>query len=326
MFDSRRAGRRAFTLVELLVVIAIIGILIALLLPAVQAAREAARRTQCANHLKQQGVAALTHESGQGHYPTAGWGWMWTGDPDRGFGLRQPGGWIYNLLPFMEQQQVHDMGSGAPTADKAVAAAQMNAIPVAEFNCPSRRAPIVYPILWDGYVNAQAGKTPGDARADYAGNIGDVLITHFTGPGSLADGDRPDYPWPTYLQDFTGVCYARSMITTSEITDGTSNTYLYGEKSLDAQYYNTGLGPADNQSMYSGQDWDNVRTANSAYPPMRDLLGANLYYSFGSPHPSGCQFLFCDGSVHSIPYDVDGVVHARLGNRHDGETVDKRDL
>jgi prepilin-type processing-associated H-X9-DG protein len=152
------------------------------------------------------------------------------------------------------------------------------------------------------------------------------LITHFTGPGSLADGDRPDYAWPTFLKDFTGVCYVRSAIKTSEISDGTSNTNLYGEKSLDAQYYNTGLGPADNQSMYSGQDWDNVRTANAAYPPMQDRLGANLYYSFGSAHPSGCQFVFCDGSVHSISYNVDGVVHARLGNRRDGEAVDKRDL
>ena len=80
-----RRGAAGFTLVELLVVIAIIGILIALLLPAVQAAREAARRTQCLNHLKQMGLAAQTHHDAHKQFPTGGWGWEWTGDPDRGF-------------------------------------------------------------------------------------------------------------------------------------------------------------------------------------------------------------------------------------------------
>src|ERR1700678_1513849 len=100
---QRPARTCGFTLVELLVVITIIGILVSLLLPAVQSAREQARMVECRNHVKQLGLGMLAHEAAMGYLPTGGWGFAWTGDPDCGTGLRQPGGWAYCILPYIDQ-------------------------------------------------------------------------------------------------------------------------------------------------------------------------------------------------------------------------------
>ena len=133
-----------FTLVELLIVITIIGILISLLLPAVQAAREAARRMQCQNNLKQLGLAASNHESATGRFPTGGWGYSWVGDPDRGNDWRQPGGWIYNLLPYLEQQALHDLPSGKSGQPLLDAVTQMMETPLDGLICPTRRRAVLY--------------------------------------------------------------------------------------------------------------------------------------------------------------------------------------
>ena len=173
-----KTGRTAFTLVELLVVIAIIGVLVALLLPAVQAAREAARRTSCQNNLKQLSLGCLQHHDVHGHLPSVGWGWFWIGDPDLGFGRRPPGGWHYNVLPYIEQQAVHDFakgseyGRGNPTKEELLGQMMQMTLPI--HHCPTRRTVALRPTGSDTIQNAVNPGT--NAKTDYGINCGHVLF------------------------------------------------------------------------------------------------------------------------------------------------------
>lgn len=325
-----RSARHGFTLVELLVVIAIIGILVGLLLPAVQAARESGRRLQCQNNLKQLGLGSLAHLQTQGYFPSGGWGWTWTGDPDRGYGRNQPAGWSYTVLPYIEQQSVFDLGAdGDP---KAISTTQKNGayqrdqIGIPAFVCPSRRANRVYPRpKKQVYVNGLAVDKA--AVIDYAVNAGDTGELWHGGPANIDQVINGSFNFSATDAN-TGVSYARSQIQRGHIKDGLSNTYLAGEKYLRPENYSNGVDPADDMGMYEGCAFDTYRwcTRDVAHQLRQDRIGVNYTGNFGSPHSGGCIFVFCDGSVKTVSYNIDQETHARLAHRKDGLVVDSSKL
>ncbi len=324
--NSRRKQAAGFTLVELLVVITIIGILISLLLPAVQSAREAARRLQCSNNLKQLGLACLQHEAAYGFLPTGGWGYGWIGDPDQGFDEKQPGGWVYNVLPFIEQTSLRDLGKGSTDATtKKTALTRLCETPVGIMNCPTRRMPVASaPKDWYAPINANTSTKV--AKTDYAMCIGSRNDDWdgFKGPATLSEGLGSSYSWPTSLTTLSnGVGYLRSKTTIAAICDGTSNTYLIGEKYLQPEHYNGSSGTeydaGDNEVMFTGLNRDFYRS--SGFLPYQDQPGLNYTYHFGSAHAAGFNIALCDGSVRTISYSIDQTTHANLGNRKDGVAI-----
>jgi len=330
---------RGFTLVELLVVIAIIGILVALLLPAIQAAREAARRMQCSNNLKQIGLAFQNHYDAQGSFPSSGWGWKWTGDPDLGFGKDQPGGWAFNILPYIEAGNLRNLGKGLTGAAKAQAMLLQVGTPVPAFSCPSRRPAIPYPVVRNGILannlrECKAGSCE-VARSDYQANSGSMLTYEDDGPRSSNPASVARYDWPfdgagRKTIPWNGITHQRSETTIAQITDGTSQTYCVGEKYLNPDQYTNGESDADDQHLLMGLDRDvngftgasmNIRDGKYL-PPQQDRVGLSLSFNFGSAHPSTFHMVFCDGSVHGISYSIDPEIHRRLGGRDDELTID----
>jgi prepilin-type N-terminal cleavage/methylation domain-containing protein/prepilin-type processing-associated H-X9-DG protein len=325
-------SRSAFTLIELLVVIAIIGILIALLLPAVQAAREAARQLQCSGNLKQLGLAAASHEEAQGWFPTGGWGWDWVGDPDRGFGRDQPGGWVFNILPYMEQQALWEMASDGDRDHHTQAqldnARSVCRTPISLMCCPSRRSAIPYPKPQDGMFVAynasdnSSSATNLAARSDYAACAGSQGVSQWNGgPASLAAAAT--FSWQADAAH-TGISYQGSQITMGNISDGASNTVLVGEKYLNPDNYSDGIDLADNENMYTGYNNDNFRVTSAT--PMQDQPGYASETAFGSAHSGGCHFVFCDGSVKMLNYSISTTIYNAIGNRKDGQAVDAGSL
>ncbi len=319
-------GRRAFTLVELMVVIAIIGILVALLLPAVQAAREAARRNTCRNHLKQLSLGSLTHHEAHGLFPSGGWNQNWTGDPDQGFGKDQPGGWDYSLLPYVEEGPLHDMGAGVDLALKRTLATERMQSPLPVLHCPSRRAPRIRPAENDWY---NADPMNANAKGDYAANGGTYTDERHMENAPPTIADAANWDWAVN-NVFTGIMAYRSEIKISQITDGTSNTLFVGEKYLNPDIYENILDSSDNagddDGAYVGLNYDNVRWIDEIWVPAQDRPGVSLNSTFGSVHPSGWHTTLCDGSVRLISYKIDLVTLMMLSERNDGMVIDDNNL
>lgn len=344
---SRSARRsRGFTLVELLVVITIIGILMSLLLPAVQNARAAAQMLSCSNNMKQIGLAALQHEEHYGWFPTGGWGKQWTGDPYYGYGANQPGGFFYNILPFMDQANLWAYGLPGQTTTIA----QVAKMPVVIFNCPSRRPLGTLPMgsgvtfLNTGSPNTASSSSmtslPSStmlARCDYAVCGGDTDPTNNgstpgaapntqAGPTTVANGQSMTF-WTSYFkgQTFNGICAPHTQIKGGSITRGRSVLFLAGEKYLDPDNYLNGLDPGDNATWDMGYDLNVVRWAGSgAFLPQQDTPGVTGSNTFGSTHVSGFNMVFCDGHVQTLNYTIDPVMYGYLANRT--QTTDAADL
>ena len=340
-----------FTLVELLVVIAIIGVLVALLLPAIQAAREAARRNQCLSQIKQLALGCLNTHDTQKHFPTGGWGWGWVGDPDRGFGLDQPGGWVFNVLPFIEQQALHDLGSdgnpNALTPQQMKGAADVLEQPISIINCPSRRPNIPWPMKINSAAelpNAEYREASAVAgRSDYAISSGTRSTELNKGPDNYASSES--FNWvqkqvPKWFELLDGISFQRSQIKMQHITDGTSQTLMIGEKFIPPSQYATGSFAGDNETWCTGWNNDNFRiiygvqtaigsaTYNIREPlaDVDDSSAADIQSRFGSAHPSVWIAAYCDGSAHGISYDADPEMLRRLASRHDGLVLDLNGL
>ncbi len=319
--------KTGFTLVELLVVIAIIGILIGLLLPAVQAAREAARRMQCINNLKQIGLAFHGHHEMHRFFPSGGWGTNWIGDPDQGTGRAQPGSWLFSILPYVEETALHDLAAGSPgwpvPFKKRALLDRMAETPVSLYYCPSRRQAKAYPApLNYGPYSKNWGHDGGPlARNDYAASLGtqptewSVALTTYN--------DHESYTgWPPSNR-YDGMVFVRSEIKIKMVLDGTSHTYLAGEKNLQPEAYEGGavfVSSGDNEGAFIGHNGDSVR--NSGWPPWPDTRGLDYYQAWGSAHPGVFQMCMADGSVRAVNYEIDMVTHRALATRAGGEVID----
>jgi len=314
--------RIAFTLVELLVVIAIIGILVALLLPAVQAAREAARRKQCMNHLKQIGLASQLVLDTYKTFPSAGIG-PWPEITLRNSAVVSPDeqeiGWGYQILPFIEEKAVQDLRGSTPNSTIITQGEVHDIVAVngvTYYFCPSRRAP-----------------TSQDRRylMDYASSVPthtslDSIIVRFFSNEYWCFIDPHDRNVNAVAK-----CRALGLIartprfgtatTVSQVVDGLSSTMMYGEKWIRTGAYDTGEW-YDDRGWTDGYDPDIVRS--TALAPRQDdpVDNDNDPYAMGSAHPGGFNSCFGDGAVHFISWNVDPITYNRWGNRRDSRPAE----
>jgi prepilin-type N-terminal cleavage/methylation domain-containing protein len=321
-----------FTLVELLVVISIIGVLVALLLPAIQAAREAARRSTCTNNLKQIGLAAHNYYSAKKHFPPGFLGPVGTDPGKQDDETVQWLGLFTYLLPYFEQanisSQMDDIKLNINSVDtpysvhtdhpKTWAAAQWH---IPALRCPSvpmERAQYVY---WDRIVYRSTHRQI--KCAGFPGSSIEMGETHYLGVAGwlgLVAQNHPDYD---KYDSYKGVYYNRSKTGTESITDGTSNTLMFGEAAG-----TLGSNINANGQIYTGKLDAHTWTGTNALPiifgidPSVDNSSGQVFEAhwarFSSLHPGIVQFCFADGSVRSLEKGIPLETLRTLGGIADG--------
>jgi prepilin-type N-terminal cleavage/methylation domain-containing protein/prepilin-type processing-associated H-X9-DG protein len=300
-FSSRRPG---FTLIELLVVIAIIAILLALLLPAIQKVREAANKMRCGSNLHQLVVAFHNYYGDNNVLPTAGS--YDSGNPPVD---RRDWGWTYEILPYIEQDNLY----------KQVSNARIRQTVVKLYICPSRR---------NGLLN--------EAKSDYAG-CGGTRVDNDAKDGlvSKAQGSGNTYPFGSQMR-----------LNVGSVPDGTSHTMLLGEKLVNFPTQGAGAEDWSDNESWAGPGFADADIMRGClripgsnpprwYTPLRDLnldvipsggFDNMLNYQFGAAHPSGMNAAFADGSVRTIHFGINNRLFRNVCVRNDGEVIDLDDL
>jgi len=347
---KKNSHNRAFTLVELLVVIAIIGILIGMLLPAVQQVREAARRTQCLNQMRQIGLGSLNYESAFNRFPT-------TGADGAAIVLnlvpdfrRDPGGplWssFHQILPFVEQDNVRQLKQIATNPSDIVLEGER----IDLFGCPSRGD------------RAEIDSSTGDSRPlpDYASFVttredpingeeatGQFVDAQFDGSNNL-NGNSDESLWSGIIaktgiwDDSNDTLVRFAQVGFGQISDGSSNTMMFGEKAASSSFYNPersfGGNFWDEDGYHKPASWnirrgiipdvgltpDNIPVARElTSPDFSDPATLGFLFGFGSAHPGTVNMVFGDGSTHAIPNETQSLVVSQLGNRNDGAVVEE---
>ena len=343
IFQERR--RSGFTLIELLVVISIIAVLIALLLPAVQAAREAARRSQCVNNLKQIGIALHNYHESQSLFPP---GYVSSIDPtildacnqdtENSNSVDLGPGWAWGsmILPQMDQQPLYNgINFSLSVAFAANDTASTTVLNV--YLCPSDSGPSVVPVFKDPPDPAQPGTYTGSAivdtlaRGNYVGMYGLGEICSQSGAN-----DSPNNNGAGPAGTHAGIFYRNSGTSIAAILDGTSNTIAVGERSHNLSYVTWTArsiggwlgktspieGGTDQFNPSPEECWTQVlgpagledgnRTVNQAEAHVED---------YWSRHPGGANFLFADGSVHFVKDGINPLVYRGLATRAGGEVI-----
>jgi prepilin-type N-terminal cleavage/methylation domain-containing protein len=314
--------RFGFTLVELLVVIAIVGLLIALLLPAVQSTRESARRIQCANNLKQIGLAMVAYERISKKFPND------AGDFRQPVAQNTPT-WIVAILPQMEETplfktwaRILGYGTTPPPALSVEVPRALFAQPVSVFYCPTRRAAIAYPINSKDppiSVPGYGAVITKAARTDYAINGG------ANAQPVDASNANPTVGLPGIWEAVAPKLGKSKTVRLKDVKDGLSRTYFAAEKQIPKDAYETGLFWGDTASILTCPLGDCVRFAEK--PPEHDMMTVATQnskacwgcHSFGGAHPSTWNAVYCDGSVHSVSFNMSFVTHKALASRAAGD-------